>query len=88
MSREAFENWADDPLREWNLERCGEHAVWPDAYVDYYVQYAWLGWSARDAEVAALTAERDALRAEVTAWRERFFHYAYHPQDDCIERAT
>ena len=39
-----------------------------------------------ETRVVELEAERDLLREEVTAWRERFYQMEYRRADDCIDR--
>lgn len=82
-SRHEFEAWAK--ARSLPLDRLPN-----DEYAGYQVHTAWLCWQHRDADIAALRAERDAmyvdigrrvllersLRAEVAKVRERCSEWA------------
>lgn len=42
--RKRFEAWAEEPPREWSLERQGRAGCWPGQYRSYSAQAAWEGW--------------------------------------------
>lgn len=58
---------------EANVSQVGEFYFEKDAageYINSYARTAWIVWQARDAEIAALSAQSRALRAVVQHWNE------------------
>ena len=41
MFRPTFERWAQQPPREWGVDRFGPNTAWPGNYTYYHVESAW-----------------------------------------------
>jgi hypothetical protein len=67
--RELFEAWAQEPPREWLLERYSENSTqWPGAYKSYTVHCAWDAWQAAR---APLLEEIESARRSASYWKAK-----------------